>query len=77
MGTTMTVRVRGVREDLGVVRWPLLGLGQLTHELPVLCSGSCVGRAGSEWVGVQDGDSGGGLRRVTGQIITEQPTEKK
>jgi len=62
MGTTMT---------------PLIGLCQLTHELRVLCSGPYGGPAGSEWVGVQDGDSGGGLRRVTGQIITEQPTEKK
>jgi hypothetical protein len=28
-----------VREDLGVVRGHLLGLCQLAHELPVLCSG--------------------------------------
>jgi hypothetical protein len=62
MGTTMT---------------PLLGLCQLTHELPVLRSGPYAGRAGSEWVGAQDGDSGGGLRRVRGQMIAEQPTEKK
>jgi hypothetical protein len=77
MGTTMTVGVRGVQEDLGVVGWHLLGLCQLTHGLPVLSSGSCAGPAGSEWVGVQDGDSGGGLRRVKGQIITERSTEKK
>jgi hypothetical protein len=66
-----------VREDLGVVRGHLLGLCQLTHELPVLCSGPYAGPTGSEWVGVQEGDSGGGLQRVKGQIIAEQPTEKK
>jgi hypothetical protein len=62
MGTTMT---------------PLLGLCPLTHELPVLCSGPYAEPARSEWVGVQEGDSGGGLQRVKDQIIAEQPTEKK
>ena len=32
-----------VREDLGVVRWHLLGLSPLAHELPVLCSGPHAG----------------------------------
>jgi len=37
-----------VREDLGVVRWHLLGLSQLAHELPVLCSGPHAGRSRRE-----------------------------
>jgi hypothetical protein len=32
-----------MREDLGLVRWQLLGLCQLAHELPVLCSGPHAG----------------------------------
>ena len=37
-----------VREDLWVVRWHLLGLSQLAHELPVLCSGPHAGRSRRE-----------------------------
>jgi hypothetical protein len=32
-----------MREDLGIVRWHLLGLSQLAHELPVLCAGPHAG----------------------------------
>ena len=31
------------REALGIVRWHLLGLSQLAHELPVLCAGPHAG----------------------------------